>query len=799
MQQIIIASSGSRKSDDSTDLLNYLEIEFINMVNDVGVDLNRCNQSPHTSNCLQFVCGLGPRKAQNILKVLRQARFNLMSRLGSDKQIKTYPVAVSRVFLVTKCDVGRRVLINSAGFIKFDVDKISKEIEEDEDDNDKEDVELLDSTRIHPEHYEWARKMAIDALDFDDNNDSANSQSALKEILYENPKRLKDLDLDAFAAELIRTGYGNKTTTLYDIRTELSSRYRDRRIPFQPMNSEMRFLSLTKESQNTFYVGKLIMCKVNGIARKRPNKEQLDEANPFKDDNTCMWVCSFCKRNDFNDLSKVWSHFDSGECPGPPIGVRTQLDNGCNGFIALKNLSDNNVINPEERIKVGMVIHTRVKRIDFEKLTAELTSKTSDLKDINDQWKPKKDPYYDYRAFESDELKIDEKKKKEEHKQTYTKRVIAHPQFKNIGYQQAINHLKEMEIGECIIRPSSKGIDHLTITWKVYNNCYQHVDVLEEKKINSFSVGKRLIIDGEDFEDLDEIIARYINPMTNFVKEIISHKNFKDLSSNEDFNNIQKFNENYNINNFNQKIEKYLLEERTKVTTRIPYLFACCVNFPGKFLLSYMIKLKVRNEYITVTHEGFKFRLKMFKSFNELISWFKLHFNDPLPINTLSQLSHSNTQINDSINRNQQQITNNFDSISIHDNTRSFDKLSFNTNNFDHSRNIGEKLKKQEINRYDSISNKMDRFNEKGFKNMEKDNNYDLNSNFSNKLNHLNKPRKQYERNQTNHNMIENSFNDRQNFDDFNNRDQMINSNRPNNSQSYNQIQQQNEDNEMWD
>ena len=69
MQQQIITLSGSRNSEDSTELLRLLEIEFINAVNDVGVDLNRCNQSSHTANCLQYVCGLGPRKAQHILKV----------------------------------------------------------------------------------------------------------------------------------------------------------------------------------------------------------------------------------------------------------------------------------------------------------------------------------------------------------------------------------------------------------------------------------------------------------------------------------------------------------------------------------------------------------------------------------------------------------------------------------------------------------------------------------------------------------------------------------------------------------
>ena len=64
-------------------------------------------------------------------------------------------------------------------------------------------MEVLDGSRVHPETYEWARKMAIDALEYDETADDANPAGALEEIL-ENPERLRELDLDAFAEELDR-------------------------------------------------------------------------------------------------------------------------------------------------------------------------------------------------------------------------------------------------------------------------------------------------------------------------------------------------------------------------------------------------------------------------------------------------------------------------------------------------------------------------------------------------------------------------------------------------------------------
>ena len=49
----------------------------------------------------------------------------------------------------------------------------------------------------------------------------------------------------------------------------------------------------------------------------------------------------------------MWSHFDTGGCPGQAVGVRTRLDNAVSGFIPLKNLSDKHVANPEERVQVS--------------------------------------------------------------------------------------------------------------------------------------------------------------------------------------------------------------------------------------------------------------------------------------------------------------------------------------------------------------------------------------------------------------------------------------------------------------
>ena len=116
---------------------------------------------------------------------------------------------------------------------------------------------------------------------------------------------------------------------MYDIRAELNYRYKDLRAPYQPPNEEELFDLLTKETPESFYIGKMVQATVignsfpiikfdylfgshinsnyifSGISRKKPKTEQLDQANPVRKDETGLWQCPFCLQNDFPELSEV--------------------------------------------------------------------------------------------------------------------------------------------------------------------------------------------------------------------------------------------------------------------------------------------------------------------------------------------------------------------------------------------------------------------------------------------------------------------------------------------------------------
>uniref|UniRef100_A0A3Q1FJV9 Transcription elongation factor SPT6 n=1 Tax=Acanthochromis polyacanthus TaxID=80966 RepID=A0A3Q1FJV9_9TELE len=580
------------------DLLCALYCEFINRVNEVGVDVNRAIAHPHTQSLVQYVCGLGPRKGSHLLKILKQNNTRLENRTQ----------------LVTMCHMGPKVFINCAGFIKIDTASLG--------DSTDSYIEVLDGSRVHPETYEWARKMAVDALEYDESAEDANPAGALEEIL-ENPERLKDLDLDAFAEELERQGYGNKGITLYDIRAELSCRYKDLRVPYRVPNTEEVFNLLTKETPETFYIGKLITSVVTGIAHRRPQGESYDQA--IRNDATGLWQCPFCQQDNFPELSEVWNHFDSGSCPGQAIGVRSRLDNGVQGFIPTKFLSDKVVKHPEERVKVGMTVHCRIMKIDIEKFSVDLTCRTSDLMDKANEWKLPKDSYYDFDT-ESEDQKQEEELKKKQQRTPYIKRVIAHPNFHNISFNQAEKMMETLDQGDLIIRPSSKGENHLTVTWKVADGIYQHVDVREEGKENAFSLGHTLWINTEEFEDLDEITARYIQPMASFARDLLGHKYFQECSGGS-----------------KEKMEELLVRTKREKPTFIPYFISACKDLPGKFILGYQPRGKPRIEYVTITPDGFRYRSQIFPTVNGLFRWFKDHYQEPVPGITPSNSSRTRT------------------------------------------------------------------------------------------------------------------------------------------------------------
>jgi transcription elongation factor SPT6 len=503
----------------------------VNVVNKVGVDINRCIMHKYASPPLQFVAGLGPRKALGLMNNI----FKRGGKISSRDDLELY--------------MGHCVYTNCAGFIRI-LDKYFKK---------NEDIDLLDNTRIHPDDYNLVKKMATDALEREDDEDLINE-------LMKKPKKLDDIDLEAFADELEPNGKPKKRSTLNGIKAEIHDPFSDpRKDLYKDPSPEELFTMLTGETDRTLRNGMLVNAQILAVQ---------------------------------------------------PKSIRVKLENGLVGFIKIDNISDDHGsikdIQQELALEAGMPIFCRILEIQKDRFAVELTCKSSKLSDDTCENEMKRELLIWEPYFVDEDLKrtgLVKKRKKE--KPSIIHRKVEHPFFQNVTAQQAETYLADKDVGEVVIRPSSKGTSYLTITWKFYHDIYVHITIREEGKRNPTSIGQILHIGGEKFEDLNEILARYVEPRMAFAQELYEFRNFRQGSQEE--------------------IEAQLREKKKAQPSTIPYLFSVSKEHPGVFVLSYLPNTRVRKEFVNVTSEGFRFRRNIFTDPERLVKWFKMHWKEPVP------------------------------------------------------------------------------------------------------------------------------------------------------------------------
>lgn len=319
--------------------------------------------------------------------------------------------------------------------------------------------------------YQLAKKIAKDALDeaYDDRN-----VDHIQRIM-DQPHKLEELDLEDYAAHLESKGKHNMKYVFDFIVMELTRPFADPRGARKEMDQKDLFYKLTKETPFSLQYGMIVTCRVVRVDRK---------------------------------------------------SLLCRLECGVDATIAAGDIYDNEGDKEKDLkddFKEGMVLKARVKKLSFENSKAnegmsgdftrvQLTIRPKELaahkkylkfihhSDIEESFKIKED--------EDLAIPVDITTKGLGNK--YKMRKINHLKFKNISYQGALDYLADKEVGDFVIRPSSKGDNHLTITWKFYENIYVHLDIKEGIKAPNEQIAKRLSIGNETFDGLEEIVLGYI-------------------------------------------------------------------------------------------------------------------------------------------------------------------------------------------------------------------------------------------------------------------------------------------------
>jgi transcription elongation factor SPT6 len=406
-----------------------------------------------------------------------------------------------------------------------------------------------------------------------------------------------------------------------DIKEELRFPWLDQRQPIDgPSQSEM-FTILTGETPNSLHVGMKIGCVVSRVE----DKEVFDSRT---------------------NVSRRQQR------------AQVVTDTGMRGFISMFEVSDDRIdenrFNMKEALPEGSKVMAVVLSVNTDRQIVDLSIRPSYLKS-NDSWWVRKrfDLHHCRRWFEEtarrgpveklfmphfnenaalsayesnlgedidgDQMAVDNNDaptSASKGTKAVVQRHVHHPLFINCSGKEAEERLRANQggFGSVIIRPSSKGPDSLAITWGFQPNWFMHFEVEEQgKTAGALGLGKELYIKyanlNEPYSDLDEVFARFVDPMNDYVSLMISHRNFRDGSPEE--------------------VEAYLHQQIKERPQNIPYCLRFEPTFAGCFVLTWIknpnSKDPIKKSRIQVMPNGYFMEKRYFSRPGEIIQYLKKH------------------------------------------------------------------------------------------------------------------------------------------------------------------------------
>lgn len=322
--------------------------------------------------------------------------------------------------------------------------------------------------------------MCQDALDLDaeDVADQHKSEVVVQLMMdADRARKLSELNLDDFAFNLQKQGEGNKRHTLGEIVQELISWRADRRPAFYVPSDWEVVQMLTGETERTIGRG----LQVTATVRK------------------AMAARVFC-----------------------------QLESGMDAVLEREYIADDDsaMVSCEDLFKPRQAVRAVVILPEPARFQVRISCRPSDLAQAVPFVQPfRDDPYNDLERKREAEESAALKKRRAAGS---TKRIVNHPNWHDMNSGQAEQFLASQHRGDVVIRRSSKGTDHLAVTWKVDEDVYQHIDVQEIDKPNEYAVGRILRVAGRySYSDLDELIINHVKAMARKIEVMQLHEKYR--------------------------------------------------------------------------------------------------------------------------------------------------------------------------------------------------------------------------------------------------------------------------------
>lgn len=480
-----------------------LETAFVDIVNLVGVEINKATNNEYYAKCLRYIAGFGRRKSLDFIQSLHRLNEPLLAR----QQLITHNILHKTIFM------------NSAGFLYISWNEKRQRYEDLEHDQ-------LDSTRIHPEDYHLATKVAADALEYDPDviaeKEDQGTMSDFIEYLRDDPDRrtkLESLNLEQYAEQLEAKTGQRKLNNLSTIVLELLDGFEELRNDFHPLQGEEIFHALTGETDKTFFKGCIVPVRIERF-----------------------W------HNDIKCITN--SGIDCTVNAQRHAGVQYRKP-------------------PNEIYEIGRVYPAKVIYIDYPNISAEISLLENDIRHEYVPINYSRDPSIWDLKQEMKDMEEERKITNERAREKRTHRVINHPYYFPFNHKQAEDYLRSKERGDFVIRQSSRGDDHLTITWKLDKDLFEHIDIKELDKENPLALGRVLVVDNQRYHDLDQLIVEYLQHKVRLLNEMMSNEKFKRGNAKD----VRKFIEDYSKVNPNKSV----------------YYFSLNYEHPGWFYINFKI------------------------------------------------------------------------------------------------------------------------------------------------------------------------------------------------------------------
>ena len=570
-------------------LQTKIENLLVEQVNMNGVDLHACINYKHLSNQLQFVCGLGPRKATKLLEKLKAdeetfllnkdtnepekggdyfgtrkkgdfegdmlgaSKFNRRKiNLGEgDAEKRKRRFLNKRSCLLENGRMENLVYVNCIGFLKL-FGKYSFFNAEDNSDE----FEWLDFTRIHPDDYPMAKKIASSVYPGEPGQEN---NCVLK--LLKDSSRLEDYNLDDYGKHLSEMMNANMNIVINFLKKELKNPFGDSRADFPTKQKNQKiFYRLTNESKYKFLENAIVTAKIISV-------------NDFG-----LKVLTSCELTGTIKLS------DNKE---------EQLEHdGKNQYV------------------IGNYVRAKIRKINYDKMVLDLSIKNKDLLNHIDFIRQNKvlekydlNESYTFRILKEEDFPKSSLDAKQRIKR-FEPRKINHPYFKNIGIEKAEDFLNDRFKGEFIFRPSSKGPGYLNLTWRIFDCQIIHIVIKEGVKNSNEEISKSLLLDKQEYDSIDSIVSNFIKPCNKFVENIYQNEKF--------------------TTNGVDKVKDLLISKKQENLNSLPYMFTIAKEYPQFIILSYSTtKAVVKHELIKIKPQGLAFHSQMFSTIEYLIRFFK--------------------------------------------------------------------------------------------------------------------------------------------------------------------------------